>query len=488
MEVPATGKNFEAITITAWVNGASTGDFTGLIQSRDPDQTIGIGYNFTAEGNLQYHWNDNNANTWGFPSGLTIPKNEWTFVALSLRPDQARLYVGARDGGELNFATNAIPQLPQQNSATSWHFGKDNLPADARRHFDGLMDDIAIWDGALSDGELLALFKGIETPLTIRPEIPLDPDIASAMIHQYRFNETEGRLVKDTVSGADGEIKGDGFSWNHGKLTLDGGDKDSAAYVDLPNGLVSGLNSTSIEMWVTVDGETPFWPRVFDFGSTTIGEIDGPGGGAYRGDGSIFFSAGVWHIFDQQAFSISIPGEEVDLDANLYADIETKFHVPYHALVTFDGDTGIQRYYRDGKLAGEHMKNVSLSAIEDVNNWLGRSQFDNDGNLAGRLDEFRIYNRALTEEEVSMSFAAGPDAEVGPVTPPVSGPLDPIGDVYVTASGNIAFNLPDGLTADIEFSTDLIEWEVIAEGVTEMFEDADPARTVLTEGYYRAKR
>jgi hypothetical protein len=33
-------------------------------------------------------------------------------------------------------------------------------------------------------------------------------------------------------------------------------------------------------------------------------------------------------------------------------------------------------------------------------NWLGRSQFTTDAYLAGELDEFRIYNRALSEAEV----------------------------------------------------------------------------------------
>jgi len=169
--VPATGKTFEQITITGWVNGAHTGDWSGLIQARGgeaPDQPIGIGFS-GGSGNLGYTWNDNSNSSWGFESGLAIPQNEWAFIALSLTENEATLYVGS--GGELNSAVNAIPQL---NMNTSWFFGKDNCCGDAR-NFDGLMDDISIWDVALSESDLLELFNGAETPLTLQPMVTSTP-------------------------------------------------------------------------------------------------------------------------------------------------------------------------------------------------------------------------------------------------------------------------------------------------------------------------
>jgi hypothetical protein len=169
VEVPATGKTFEQITITGWVNGAHTGDWSGLIQARGgeaPDQPIGIGFS-GGSGNIGYTWNDNSNTSWGFESGVAIPPNEWAFIALSLTKDEATLYVGS--GGELNSSVNAIPQLAQMNMNTSWFFGKDNCCGTAR-NFDGLMDDISIWDVALSESDLLDLFNGAETPLTLQPK------------------------------------------------------------------------------------------------------------------------------------------------------------------------------------------------------------------------------------------------------------------------------------------------------------------------------
>jgi hypothetical protein len=47
-----------------------------------------------------------------------------------------------------------------------------------------------------------------------------------------------------------------------------------------------------------------------------------------------------------------------------------------------------------------------------VNDWLGRSQFSPDPFFNGSINEFRIYDQALSGAEVAASFAAGPDTIV----------------------------------------------------------------------------
>ncbi|MFT4638667.1 MAG: hypothetical protein ACI8T1_001989 [Verrucomicrobiales bacterium] len=165
VEVPPTGKTFEQITITGWVNGVATGDWTGLVQARGAStQPIGIGFR-AGSGQLTYTWNSNNAETYNFVSDLAIPADAWTFVALTVTPDGATLFVGS--DGVLSSAENAIPHAAQVNDVDSWFFGKDNCCDDAR-NFDGQMDDISIWDVALSGSELESIFLGVETPLSTR--------------------------------------------------------------------------------------------------------------------------------------------------------------------------------------------------------------------------------------------------------------------------------------------------------------------------------
>ncbi|MGY8690793.1 MAG: hypothetical protein ACKVHP_24030, partial [Verrucomicrobiales bacterium] len=59
-----------------------------------------------------------------------------------------------------------------------------------------------------------------------------------------------------------------------------------------------------------------------------------------------------------------------------------------------------------------------------------------------------------------------------------------ITSVSVTAAG-VALSLPNGTTYDIEYSTDLENWTVIANQVTGTYEDTDAGRRGYPNNYYR---
>lgn len=62
-----------------------------------------------------------------------------------------------------------------------------------------------------------------------------------------------------------------------------------------------------------------------------------------------------------------------------------------HVAVTLSGTTGT--LYVDGTIAGTN--------AQMTQNWLGRSQFSNDPDLQGRVDDFRIYSGALGATEIA---------------------------------------------------------------------------------------
>ena len=55
---------------------------------------------------------------------------------------------------------------------------------------------------------------------------------------------------------------------------------------------------------------------------------------------------------------------------------------------------------------------IDLSAISDVNNWLGRSLFVGSASFQGDLLDVRIYGAALGAAQVELSSELGPDAEL----------------------------------------------------------------------------
>jgi hypothetical protein len=51
-----------------------------------------------------------------------------------------------------------------------------------------------------------------------------------------------------------------------------------------------------------------------------------------------------------------------------------------------------------------------LDKIRPVQNFIGKSSFDNDSGLGAAIDEFRVYDNALSPDEIAAVNKAGPDA------------------------------------------------------------------------------
>ena len=64
----------------------------------------------------------------------------------------------------------------------------------------------------------------------------------------------------------------------------------------------------------------------------------------------------------------------------------------------------------NGELDGQVAFFDKLSEINDVNNWLGKSQYETDAEFGGTINEFRIYDAALSPAEITVSYEAGPQA------------------------------------------------------------------------------
>ncbi len=91
----------------------------------------------------------------------------------------------------------------------------------------------------------------------------------------------------------------------------------------------------------------------------------------------------------------------------------------YHFAAIFSNEPGNQQIvcYVDGTPLDAPMSVPdveSLSDLDDVNNWLGRAQWENDSEFRGIFFEFRIWDIALTEQQVIESGAAGPDTVLSP--------------------------------------------------------------------------
>lgn len=236
------------------------------------------------------------------------------------------------------------------------------------------------------------------------PEPPAPGPLETSLIHRYGF-EGEGHEVRDSKGAAHGQLLGTALSGT-GQLVLAG--ERSGQYVNLPNGIASGLRNATFEAWLTWDGGDA-WQRIFDFGNSSSGQ-DSPGDTGtryiYLTPASARDSANMLVPALHLAYSQGGKGGESICDAP--APFPTG--VQTHVAVVIDEAAQSMAIYQSGSLVADCVLAHPLSAIDDVNNWLGHSNYVADVDLSGTFDEFRIYSAALTASELSASFSAGPDA------------------------------------------------------------------------------
>jgi hypothetical protein len=232
-------------------------------------------------------------------------------------------------------------------------------------------------------------------PAAPEPEPEADasqPD--GALVLRYDFAGT-GTLVEDLVGSDDAQLVGGAVLDGSGGITLDGTDD----FIDLPNGVLSRLTSVTIAIWLRWRGGV-CWQRIFDFGSNDRGEGD-----VGNGLTSLYLTPA--NCIDGSYFaSIELPSQRHDVSAGERFPEDRLAQ----AVLRFDADTSRLAIFVDGARVGAGDAPFDLSEIDDVNAWLGRSQWIQDRYLAARYEELRIYDRALSDAEVAATFTRGPDA------------------------------------------------------------------------------
>lgn len=242
---------------------------------------------------------------------------------------------------------------------------------------------------------------------------------AGSLIHRFSFDGT-GTAVKDSVGAADGVVVNAVLDEQGSVSVADDrieGNEAADQFVDLPNQLLSTLRNATLEVWLTWAGGGP-WQRILDFGDDTVGVEGSRTTGA--GKTYLFVTPLTPTIVDTMtgkstggavlrvAFQAARV-HEVQLDATRSVPRNLKTHVA----VVVDSDAAQMRVYMDGELENAMTFPAdSLPLINDVNDWLGRSNFWYDPGFNGAFHEFRIYSSALNAAQIRRSFEAGSESPV----------------------------------------------------------------------------
>jgi hypothetical protein len=171
------GSTATNVTITAWVNptGPQVAD-EGIVFCRAGTTVAGLCYSGSTDPNgnftLGYNWN-NDPGTYDWNSQLAPPPGQWSFVALVVTPSNAVIHVMNANG--LAYSTFWHNHVGQAfNGATL--IGDDSYDAgNGTRVFNGTIDDVAIFDSALSDSQLITLYSAASGITQFAPYIAVQP-------------------------------------------------------------------------------------------------------------------------------------------------------------------------------------------------------------------------------------------------------------------------------------------------------------------------
>jgi len=212
------------------------------------------------------------------------------------------------------------------------------------------------------------------------------------LVGWWKLDEGEGALVVDwSGQGRHGQIFG-GAKWieglDGGALKLNGQD----AYVALPIGsLIAGSNSITVATWVNFSGVGGAWQRVFDFGTgTQFNMMVTPANGA---NGNLRFVITVESYNNEQQLNAATP-------------LPTGWH---HLAVSINGATRGMQMFLDGQVVASGTTTVLPKDLgQTTQNWLGRSQYSADAYFSGSVDDFRIYDFAMTVDEIPETMRGDP--------------------------------------------------------------------------------
>jgi PKD repeat protein len=165
LTMPSLNLNTNTVTITGWINptGIQAG-WTGIAFCRGGSTCAGLNFGPGSIANeLRYTWNNSR---WDKTTGLAAPAGQWSFVALVVTPTNGTIYLGAN--GVLNSFVDTTSE-PSQTFDSSLLIGYD--PSSGSRLFNGVIDEVAIFNRSLMPAQIQQLYTSALTP----PPPPLTP-------------------------------------------------------------------------------------------------------------------------------------------------------------------------------------------------------------------------------------------------------------------------------------------------------------------------
>jgi hypothetical protein len=200
LTMPALNMDTNTVTITGWIkpNGIQSG-WAGVVFCRDENEASVAGLNFgpgSPANELRYTWNNSE---FGVSTGLIVPTNQWSFIALVITPTNGTIYLGT--SGVLNSYTDTVREAGQAFDA-SLYVGEDT--SSGGRFYKGAIDEVAVFNHSLTFTQIQQLYTSAMNCPSFTPAAPTA--VAACSGGNATFSTTPGGAAAPTYQWEKGGV------------------------------------------------------------------------------------------------------------------------------------------------------------------------------------------------------------------------------------------------------------------------------------------
>jgi putative membrane-bound dehydrogenase-like protein len=328
-----------------------------------------------------------------FTGKTRVARNHWQHVTITRDEQDVRVYLDGKAEPEIDAAIKA------SESSNTWLIGSDE---NSTTTFDGKVDEVAVFDRALSAADIVELYakSGMTPPPRPKPTFVLgakpsdaearkkyaDAVLASKPVAFWRLHDESNQAAEDS-SGQHPAI------YENGASPLQSGDATRNFTGGRVTARVPKLGNTySVELWFRNELAVNARPVTAYLFSRAVDGVEGaPGdnlgiGGTHSNMGSIF-------VFNGNTKNELVVGP-TRLPPGSWSHV---------VMVRQDQEITV---YLNGDPKPEIVANLPIGYPDNCEDILLGGRGDNFANLQGMLEEVAVYDRALTAEEVMAHYDA----------------------------------------------------------------------------------
>ena len=358
-------------TWAAWVRLDKDSSYGTAISAAFEGAGAGHTLGFHSGGNVRKPrvlWNHANGEHISIMSEEPVELGEWYHLAVTYDSDSEEiiLYVNGESKANGTVGTTAFSTVNLGRRASS-----KNCP------LNGALDDVSIFDRGLSSDEIGQLYDG--------------EAVAEGLVLSWEFGEDDGFACADSSgNGNDGSLvgypAGEVSNWVEGEIGGALSLPQAAEHLEITG--LPDVTSTTWAAWVRLDADS-------SYGAAISAAFDGAGAGhslGFHTGGTVRHPRVLWNHANGHISLLSPDPVELG-EWN-------------HLAVTYNADSEDITLYVNGETKGSGK--VGTTPFSVVH--LGQRASSKNCPINGSLDDLRIYNKALSADEISslVESNAGP--------------------------------------------------------------------------------